>query len=132
MNTKIVMILSSIFLGAIGITFTFIPDEVISNLSGTPDQISSLLLQLLGALYLGFSIMNWMAKGSLIGGIYNRPIAIGNFMHFTVGAFALIKIITKIQTHLEIVIPLTVFYSVFALLFAYVFRTNPTRIEKKE
>lgn len=110
MNTKIVMISSCIFLGALGITFTFIPDEIISCLSVTPNPISILSLQLLGALYLGFTMLNWMAKESLIGGIYNRPIAIGNFMHFAVGALALIKIITKIHTHSEIVISLTAVY----------------------
>ncbi len=131
MNTKIVMISSCIFLGSQGIILTFMPDKIISGLSITSEPISILLLQLLGALYLGFAMLNWMAKGSLIGGIYNRPIAIGNFMHFLVGALALIKIITKIQTHLEIVISLTIVYSVFAILFGYVFRTNPSRIEKK-
>ncbi|ADR21301.1 hypothetical protein [Marivirga tractuosa] len=131
MNTKIVMISSCFFLGALGITFTFIPDEIISSLSATPNPISILSLQLLGALYLGFTMLNWMAKGSLIGGIYNRPIAIGNFMHFAVGALALIKIITKIHTHSEIVISLTAVYFVFAILFGYVFINNPSRIDKK-
>lgn len=125
------MISSCIFLGSQGIILTFMPDKIISGLSITSEPISILLLQLLGALYLGFAMLNWMAKGSLIGGIYNRPIAIGNFMHFLVGALALIKIITKIQTHSEIVISLTIVYSVFAILFGYVFRTNPSRIEKK-
>lgn len=132
MNTNILMISSCIFLSVLGITFTFIPDEIISSLSVTPNPISTLSLQLLGALYLGFAMLNWMAKGSLIGGIYNRPIAIGNFMHFAVGALALIKIITKIHTHSEMVISLTVAYFVFAILFGYVFRTNPSRIEKNE
>ena len=131
MNTKILMISSCVFLATLGITFTFIPDEIISGLNVTPNQISTLSLQLLGALYLGFAILNWMAKGTIIGGIYNRPITIGNFMHFAVGALALIKIVTKIHTHLEIVVSLTVVYSVFAILFGYVFRTNPSSIEKK-
>lgn len=73
-----------------------------------------------------------MAKESLIGGIYNRPIAIGNFMHFAVGAMALLKIITKIKIHSEIVISLATVYVVFAILFGYVFRANPFRSEKKE
>lgn len=132
MNTNILMISSCIFLSVLGITFTFIPEEIISSLSVTPNPISTLSLQLLGALYLGFAMLNWMAKGSLIGGIYNRPIAIGNFMHFAVGALTLIKIITKIHTHSEMVISLTVAYFVFAILFGYVFRTNPSRIEKNE
>ena len=126
MKTKFLMISSSIFLGILGITLSFIPDEIISGLSEVPNPISILLLQLLGAIYLGFAMLNWMAKGTLIGGVYNKPIAIGNFMHFTIGGLALIKIITKIDTHLEIIIFLTVFYVIFALLFAYVFKTNPT------
>ena len=131
MNTKIVMISSGLFLGVLGITFTFIPDEIVSGLVETPSPMSILPLQLLGALYIGFALLNWMAKESLIGGIYNRPIAIGNFTHFAVGAMALIKIITKIQTHSEVVISLASVYVIFAILFGYVFRTSPFRTEKK-
>ena len=125
------MISSGLFLGVLGITFTFIPDEIVSGLGETPSPMSILPLQLLGALYIGFALLNWMAKESLIGGIYNRPIAIGNFTHFAVGAMALIKIITKIQTHSEVVISLASVYVIFAILFGYVFRTSPFRTEKK-
>lgn len=125
------MISSGLFLGVLGITFTFIPDEIVSGLVETPSPMSILPLQLLGALYIGFALLNWMAKESLIGGIYNRPIAIGNFTHFAVGAMALIKIITKIQTHSEVVISLASVYVIFAILFGYVFRTSPFRTEKK-
>ena len=41
-----------------------------------------LLIQMMGALYLGFAILNWTARGVLIGGIYARPLALGNFLHF--------------------------------------------------
>lgn len=132
MNTKTLMISSCIFLGALGITLSFIPDEIISGLGIIPNPISTLLLQLLGSLYMGFALLNWMAKGSLIGGIYNRPVSIGNLMHFSVGAISLIKIITKIESPLEIIIPLTVVYTIFALFFGYVFKTNPSRIENTE
>ena len=71
-----------------------------------------------------------MAKGTLIGGIYNKPIAIGNLMHYGVGTIALVKIISNIQTHSEIIISLTAVYAIFAILFAYVFRTNPIKTEK--
>ena len=53
-------------------------------------------------------------------------------MHFGVGAIALIKIIFNILTHKEIVIALAAVYVVFAILFAYVLRTNPTKTEKKK
>jgi hypothetical protein len=82
LNTKILFTISAIFLGLVGIGFSFLPDEIIMYLNIESNPFLTLLLQLLGSLYLGFGIMNWMAKGSLIGGIYNRPIVIGNSMHF--------------------------------------------------
>ncbi|MFT4805972.1 MAG: hypothetical protein ACI9YE_003202, partial [Psychroserpens sp.] len=109
---------------------SFLPNEIIDYLNIEPNIISTLFLKIMSALYLGFGILNWMAKGTLIGGIYNRPIAIGNLMHFGVGAIALVKAATNIQTHSEIIISLTIVYMIFALLFVYVFRANPTKIEK--
>ena len=87
-------------------------------------------MQLLGALYLGFAMLNWMTKASLIGGIYNRPLAIGNFMHFAAGALALVKIINKIDAHSGIIISFTVVYSVYAILFGYVLITHPPSKKK--
>lgn len=123
------MISSSIILGILGTILTFLPDEVISEIRITSNLISTFSFQLLGALYLGFALLNWMSKESLIGGIYNKPIVVGNFMHFGVGALALIKTISNIKPHLGIAISITVIYALFAILFAYVFRTNPSKIE---
>lgn len=128
MNTKILLTSSAILLGLIGIGLSFLPKEILVFLNFDSNPILILLLQLLGSLYLGFGIMNWMAKGSLIGGIYNRPIAIGNFMHFCVGAITLIKIAFGIQMQAAIVISLTVIYTILAVCFAYVFLTNPSKI----
>ena len=130
MNTKILMTSSALFLAIIGILLSFLPNEIVEYLNVEPNIITILFLKIMSALYLGFGILNWMAKGTLIGGIYNRPIAIGNLMHFGVGAIALVKIASNIQIHSEIIISLSAVYVIFALLFAYVFRTNPTKTEK--
>ena len=127
MNTKILMITSALFMAIFGILLSFLPNEIAIYLNVEPNSITILFLKILSALYLGFGMLNWMAKGTLIGGIYNRPIAIGNLMHFGVGAIALIKVVSNIQTHSKIIISLTVVYVIFAILFAYVFRTNPTK-----
>ena len=50
-----------------------------------------MLSQLLGALYLGFALLNWLSKGVRMGGIYARPLAMGNGLHFLVGAFTLLR-----------------------------------------
>ena len=130
MNTKILMTSSAIFLAIIGLLLSFLPDETAVYLNVEPNIITALFLRMLSALYLGFAILNWMAKGTLIGGVYNRPIAIGNLMHFGVGAIALIKMLSHVESHLEVIITITLIYLIFSLLFAYVFRTNPNKVEK--
>jgi hypothetical protein len=131
MKTKIVMTSSAIFLGVLGFLLSFLPSEIMAYLSVEPTIITTLFLKILSALYLGFGILNWMAKGSIIGGIYNRPIVIGNLMHFGVGAIALIKIVSHIETHSEIIISLTLLYVIFTILFTYIFKNNPATVKKQ-
>jgi hypothetical protein len=50
-----------------------------------------LIGQLLGGALLGFAVMNWIARGSTLGGIYGRAVVAGNQMHFTVAGLALLK-----------------------------------------
>ena len=128
MNTKILMTVSAFLLGVLGIAVSFLPEEIMTYLNVESNPITILLLQLLSASYLGFGILNWMAKGTIIGGIYNRPIAIGNLMHFGVGAIALIKIISRLQIGSETIIVLTFSYVILALCFAYVFFNNPRKV----
>lgn len=128
MNTKLTLTLSALFLGGLGIGLSFLPNEIINYLQIESNQITVIFMQLLGALYLGFGLLNGMARGSIIGGIYNKPIAIGNLMHFGVGAIALLKIAFKVEAFNEVIISLTIIYTVFGLLFGYIFKTNPSRV----
>lgn len=132
MSTKIIMTTSALFLIVIGVMLSFLPNEIVNFLDIESNDITILFLKLMSALYLGFGLLNWMAKGTLIGGIYNKPIAIGNLMHFGVGAIALVKVTSKIKTHSEIVMSLTVVYLIFTILFFYIFRKNPTKMGKKK
>lgn len=95
MQTKIMMTFSAAVLAALGIAFTFLPEELAVYLGSETELLFVILLQVLGALYLGFAMLNWMAKGSLIGGIYNRPICIANFAHFFIAAMALFKFLFR-------------------------------------
>jgi len=126
MKTKLLMTSSALFCGIIGILLLFLPNEIAEYLNVEPTIITILFLKILSALYLGFGILNWTVKGSLIGGIYNRPIALGNLLHFVVGSIELVKVISNIQTHREIIIFLTALYIIFGVLFAYVLKNNPT------
>ena len=126
MNTRSLMMISAIFLAVNGFGFTFFPNEIAGLLINDDNYIFILILQILGALYLGFSILNWMSKASLIGGIYNKPILIGNLLHFFTASMALIKLAFKVETNLQLIFSYTIIYSLFALSFGYVFFTNPS------
>jgi hypothetical protein len=67
-----------------------------------------------------------MAKTVLIGGIYARPLAMGNFAHFMIAAIALIKA-SLINSALLYLWVITVMYSIFAVLFGIVVFTNPAK-----
>ena len=96
--TKTLMIISSIFLAVNGVGFTFFPNEISVLLTNDDNHFSILILQILGALYLGFSYINWMSKNSLIGGIYNKPLLIGNTLHFLTASMAMIKLVFKFES----------------------------------
>lgn len=68
------MIASAIYMGAVGLVCSFLPEEILNFLSLTNHAISQLFLQIIGAMYMGYAMLNWMVKGALIGDIYNRPI----------------------------------------------------------
>jgi hypothetical protein len=130
MNTRLIMILSAIFLAAIGITFTFLPNEVANFIGISSEKNIKLILQILGALYFSFAMLNWMAKGAIIGGIYNKPIAIANFTHFVVGTLALLKAILNDHSLSYFIWTLAGIYSIFAILFGVIFFKHP-EIDKK-
>ena len=117
MNTRYIMAANAIFLGCIGVLLIFMPEETVGYLAWNEADI--ILLQILGALYFGFAITNWTAKASLIGGIYGKPIAIGNFAHFMIATFALIRFLINDNFQI-IILVLAIIYSSFTILFGYI------------
>ncbi len=94
MNTKLLMTVSALLMLAAGIAITILPQEILAHFTAQPNQELRLTLQILGAFYFAFGMVNWLAKESLLGGIYGRPIVVGNVTHFLIGALALINGIT--------------------------------------
>jgi len=116
-STRIVMVGSSIVLGVAGVILLFVPLETLAILGFT--DANELTGQLLGSLYLGFAAANWTARGSMIGGIYARPLSIANFVHFVVGGTVLAKGISA-ATFNAGYISLVLVYLAFAVLFILV------------
>jgi hypothetical protein len=126
MNTKLLMTASALLMAAGGAALLFVPHEIL-NYFGTPSAgIGILFVQLAGALWFGFAMMNWMAKTVLIGGIYARPLAIGNFTHFFIGALGSLKFAYAAQSSYA-VWTFAVVYALFAILFGIVLFTHPLK-----
>ena len=126
MNTRLLMRASAVLLGVVGAAATFLPQEILIRAGAAPVGFSVVLVQIAGALYLGFAVLNWMAQGNIIGGIYSRPVAIGNLAHFTLAGLALLKSIVAGQQPIEVIAG-TAAYTAFAVLFALVAFTQPAR-----
>jgi hypothetical protein len=125
MNTKLLMTVSSVMLLAAGIAITFLPQEILAHFTAQPNQELTITLQILGAFYFAFGMVNWLAKESLLGGIYGRPIVVGNVTHFLIGALALVKGIT-LHNSILLWIAAAV-YAVFTAAFTLVMYTQPTQ-----
>lgn len=82
------MAVSAGVLGLAGVSLLFVPELALGSLGWTAAPI---VAQLLGALYAAWALANWTAKDSPLGGIYGRPLSLGNFGHFFVGALSLLR-----------------------------------------
>ena len=89
--TRPFMILSAAFLAVLGLATSFLPQEILQYAGRAPDPLAAASIQVAGAAYIGFALLNWSAKGTLLGGIYGRPIMLANFAHFAIAAIVLVK-----------------------------------------
>lgn len=119
------MSLSALLMAILGVLATFLPQEILDYSDSHPEGLLLLIVQITGALYMGFAILNWMARSNLIGGIYNRPVALGNFLHFTMVALVLLKAL-MVEQSVEIVVGAVV-YSAFAIWFGLAIFTHPIK-----
>ena len=123
MYTRALMMSSAGLMAAAGLATSFAPAEVLGLHGTTPDNATVLLIQMMGALYLGFALLNWGARGAIIGGIYARPVAAGNFLHFAMVAITLMK-----AAFVHRALPLTgsaLVFTIFAVWFGLVLFRSP-------
>ncbi len=118
------MAASAVVLGVLGTFCLFAPDVALSVSGRAADAVTMVIVQLAGVLYLGFAVLNWMARGNIIGGIYSRPVTIGNVLHFASGTAVILKALSRTSTPGNFWI-LAVIYSVFAVAFAAVLWRSP-------
>jgi len=123
MNTRALMTVSAAFMALLGLGASFLPQELLSFGGSSPRALPVLVVQVAGAIYLGFAFLNWMARGVLIGGIYARPVALGNFVHFAVVTIVLAKSLLADYAHY--VLAAAVPYALLAVWFGLVLFNHP-------
>lgn len=122
---------SSLILGLAGVLALFVPGNILAALNAPATNPLLALVQLMGALYFSFALMNWTAKDSAIGGIYARPISLGNFSHFFSGTLILVRQLLSNQFNTSIALVLVI-YAVYGSLFYWlVFHATGIKMEIK-
>jgi len=117
-------------MAGLGVVASFLPQEIATHFGARPDAQIVLVIQITGALYLGFAALNWMAKAVLIGGIYSRPVALGNFLHFGVVAMVLVKSLLNGYRANDVIVE-TALYSFFAVGFGLALFTHPISLNQE-
>lgn len=117
---------SALIMFCCGVLLLFAPDAIIHLAGGSQLPLLVVGAQVCGALYLGFGLLNWMAKDNLIGGIYSRPVAMGNFTHFFVVAITLIKAFSGLPRSTGTVVLLLVYCFLAFAFGAVLFRHQKT------
>jgi hypothetical protein len=131
MNTRVLMIASAAAMGFAGVALTFAPQEVLAWAGVEPHGFAVLVAQAAGALYVGFAMLNWMAKDVAIGGIYSRPVTVGNFAHFCVMGGALVRVAVSSQRN-GFILLVALLYLVFAIGFGLLLFISPRSVAKTE
>ncbi len=125
---KIALTIAALFSGFLGVTLSFLPQELFQLYNEPTGTFGILSVKLLGLCMIALSAINWMSKERLIGGIYNRPLALANTLHFCIGAVILIK--TLMVTFYWSLFILSFFYAVFGVAFFKIMFTTPKQVAK--
>jgi hypothetical protein len=116
MSSRVLMAASAVFLFGAGLLLNFAPQEIATLLGVSGGRPT--MLQILAGSLMGMGVINWMWKGHAVGGIYGRPIGLGNLLQFAVGAMGLGRAASAEAK--PVIWGLLAFYVLFALWFGVV------------
>lgn len=122
---RILMISSAVLLGAAGVLLSFAPELGLAAFSVPASPTALLLAQVVGALYFGFAMLNWMTRDNPTGGIYNRPVVVANLTHFTIAGLAMLKLLGG-DAEAPFLWVLGAVYTAMAIGFAVTLFTHPS------
>jgi hypothetical protein len=93
--SSIVTRTSAAVLLAGGVALLFASDVLLPLLVPGFPAAGAWLGQLLGAAWLGVAALNWLHRGTLLGGIYGRPVVLANLVLYFVGALSLLRALAE-------------------------------------
>jgi len=85
------MVASGVVHGIVGVLLIFIPEELLLWTDGNAGDVATLAVSITGAAILGIGMLNYVGRSAIHGGIYGKPILMGNLIFHTVAAISLIK-----------------------------------------
>lgn len=119
---------SAFFYGSLGMAFTFLPQEALTAFGVAQNPYLVLCLQALGAFSMALALMNYTARRSVIGGIYSRPLLLGNTVNSVIMSIALVKYGLSEGTNLPLIlIGVCVTYLLIALGFVKLMFGSPVK-----
>lgn len=123
---KHILLVSAVIYLVFGLGISFFPQET-GRIFGTASQYGTdlLLMKVVGGLFFGIGVTNFMSRNSVVGGIYGRPLTLGNAMVNLIIAGQFIKFNFSqdgVGGHFWIV---ALIFSVLALSFIYLFLRGP-------
>ncbi|HEV7667383.1 MAG TPA: hypothetical protein VGS22_02585 [Thermoanaerobaculia bacterium] len=116
---------SAVLYFAAALPLLFAPDELLAYAGVAPSILDAALLQVIGSAIFGFSMLNWMNRFGVIGGIYGRPVVTANFAHAGTAALLLGHIARRVPFSIPLV-AVVVAYGVLAVAFGTRLFTAPT------
>jgi hypothetical protein len=119
---RTLLIISGVMNGITGMLLTFIPEELLLWTDGEAGEAAILYVSIVGAAMLGFGMMNYMGRNAVYGGIYGKPIILGNLLFHTVAAVHLIKF--SMNTSDTLMIPTAVAGTLYFIFAAGFIRLN--------
>lgn len=130
-TTSQLVSITSILYAVAGIVLLFFSSEA-GNMLGMPEG-ADIAVSMWGTGLLGFGIMNWTARKSILGGIYGRAVVVGSQMHATVGFILLLKIFQPTDSFENwLLTVLLIVYGLTAALFTYLMLNHPKKTQNSD
>ena len=115
---------SAILLALAGAASLFAPVEVLSRTVPDIPPSASWLGQLLGAAWLGLATMNWLARFTMVGGIYGRAIVSANAAAYFVSAMVMLSAGRRLGFSTSMLV-ITIVALVMAAVYGYLLFRGP-------